>query len=106
MRLSRELWYPLFHPALTGTMNSARIKHTCPWDIGIRGQLLGILSFEVNVLKLIPTSDAVVIHTATYNDADAGFKDDIPTRLVVGGFPPIVFPKFRPQCTVHMLRPR
>ena len=85
-------------------MGRIRIKHPRPKELGTRSQLLQLLAQTVKVTRLIPTNDAVIVLTASDNDTDAVFQEDLLKTLSSKGFSAILPPELKAQRTVICLR--
>ena len=82
-------------------MGRVRFKVSHPGDLGVRRRLLDKLSaLGIKITRIIPAREAVIVLTATENDADAIFQDDVPDRLSAEGFTPLIPPELRAQRSV------
>lgn len=81
-------------------MGRVRFKHKRAGELAVRRQLLGILAGNVQVIRLFPARDGVVVITNNDGDADTIFRDDIQGRLREGGFTAVMPPELKSQRTV------
>ena len=82
-------------------MGRIRIKYPRPKELGTMSPLL---AQTVRVTRLIPTNDAVIVLTASDNDTDAVFQEDLLKSLSSKGFMAILSPELKAQRTVICLR--
>ena len=82
-------------------MGRVRIKLSHPGDLRVRRRLLDKLSaLGIKITRIFPARDAVIVLTATDNDADAICQGDLPARLSPEGYIPLIAPELRAQLTV------
>ncbi|KAK8393515.1 hypothetical protein O3P69_006685 [Scylla paramamosain] len=94
---------PTTGPALSTvspTMGRVKIKHPRPKELATRSRLLQLLAPTVRVTRLIPTTDSVVVLTASDKDTDSIFQEDVLQKLSSEHFTAILPPELKVQRTV------
>ncbi len=85
-------------------MGRVKIKHPRPKELATRSRLLQLIAPTVRVTRLIPTTDSVVVLTATDKDTDAIFQEDVLQKLFSENFTALLPPDLKAQRTVLCFR--
>lgn len=81
-------------------MGRVKFKHPRGGEITVRHKLLGILAGQVQVFRLFPANDGVVVITNNDGDVDAIFRSDIQEKLEKEGFTALMPPELKSQRSV------
>lgn len=81
-------------------MGRVKFKHAQGGELPVRRKLLGILAGSVQVFRLFPANDGIVVITSNEKDMDTIFSAEMCGKLESEGFTPLMPPELKSQRTV------